>query len=88
MRKLPLTPSQYCQRWVEKLTGICPHERGYRAACIRELAKVTGLKIRSIDNNWSKNFQNYPSWVLIPLRNADLVNQMREIITRDDFPNA
>lgn len=88
LRQLPLTPQEYCQRWVFKLTGIAPQERGYRSACIRELAKVTGLKERSIDNNWGQNFQDHPQWVKVCLRHADLVNQMREVIARDDFPCA
>ena len=83
-----MEPLEYCDRWVEKYTNIAPGERGYRAACIRELAKATGLKERSIDNNWGEDFKKRPEWVLTGLRNADLVNQAREIFRSDNFPRS
>jgi hypothetical protein len=86
LRKKPMEPREYCRRWVPKFYRISPDERGYRKACIKELAKVTTLEEGTI-NNWGSQFEGRPDYVLVMLRMADMINQIREIISLPpDFP--
>ncbi len=86
LRKKPMEPREYCCRWVPKFYGISPDERGYRKACIKELAKVTTLEEGTI-NNWGSQFEGRPNYVLVMLRMADMINQIREVVSLPpDFP--
>ncbi|NER26437.1 MAG: hypothetical protein F6J89_02120 [Symploca sp. SIO1C4] len=87
LRILPLTPEEYCRRWIPKLRGIQPDERGYRQACIIELARITTLKENTI-NTWGKDFKDAPRYVQAICRMADMLNQIREKATfSDNFPD-
>lgn len=81
LRNTPLEPLDYCQRWVE----MSPDDRGYRKACVEALAEATGLSPRTI-NNWGKHFEKRPDYALHALRMADLLNQIRKIVTPPDYP--
>lgn len=73
LRKLPLEPAEYCRRWVKADPG-----KGYRKVCVNALAEATGLDSGTI-RNWGSNFERRPRYVLHVLRQADLLNQIREL---------
>jgi hypothetical protein len=77
LRRLPLEPMDYCQRWVSRSPS-----RGYRKACINALVDATGLSPGTI-RNWGTDFQRRPLYVLRILRQADLLNQLRELDRAD-----
>ena len=79
IRGLSLEPEEYCKRWVPIYQGKQPGERGYRAACIRELAKVSGIKASTIDINWGANFENRPHYLPRMLKLAHIINQIKQI---------
>lgn len=58
-----MSPSDFCAKWIPILYGIMPDERGYKAACIKELTAVTGLTESTIKNSWGANMANYPKSV-------------------------
>ncbi len=68
----PLEPMEFCQRWVKSPTS---GERGYHAACVRELAKACGISELTV-KGWGQNFQKYPSHIPTMLRTVDLLRQM------------
>lgn len=68
----PLEPQEFCRRWVKK---PAPGERGYQAACIRELARVCGVCERTVER-WGPRFERRPEHVLVLLRMADLLRQV------------
>ena len=70
-------PKDYCVRWIPELYGIQPSEWGYKAACIRELSKVTGA-VEGTIKGWGADFNKHPGYVAIML---DYVNALREIST-------
>lgn len=70
--EMPLEPQEFCRRWVNK---PAPGERGYRAACIRELARACGISERTVDG-WGPNFERRPEHILVLLRTVDLLRQM------------
>ena len=80
MRRLLLEPEEYCRRWVPVHQGKHPGERGYRAACVRELAKVAGIKESTIDINWGANFEKRPNYMPRLLRMADVINQLKQVL--------
>ena len=78
IRKLPLKPQEYCEKWVPILYGRQPGERGYKAACIRELARVSGVEADTIERNWGLTnmaFDAAPAYLPRMLRMADIINQ-------------
>jgi len=56
----------FCELWIPKLYGLQPDERGYKKACISELAKIVGdISPSNIQKNWKwgKGEKEYPKWV-------------------------
>ena len=78
-RRLPLEPQEYCRKWVPIYQGKKPGERGYRAACVRELAKVSGVKESTIDINWGSDFSERPGYLPRMLTLADVINSVKQI---------
>ncbi len=74
IRQLPLEPMEYCRRWVE----IDP-SRGYKKACINALAQATGLSPNTI-KDWGSNFNRRPRYIPFVLRQADLINQFKQLV--------
>ncbi|MDZ8086022.1 MULTISPECIES: hypothetical protein [Nostoc] len=74
IRQLPLEPMEYCRRWVD----IDP-ARGYRKACINALAQATGLSPHTI-KDWGTNFDRRPHYIPFLLRQADLLNQFKQLV--------
>ncbi|MFQ3617436.1 MAG: hypothetical protein SNJ57_10000 [Cyanobacteriota bacterium] len=52
-----------------------PQDRGYKAACIRELARVTDVAETTIERNWGTNFEKTPEYVRRLLLFADIANR-------------
>lgn len=71
---MPLEPIEYCRRWVPTIEG-----KGYRKTCINALAEVTGLSPSTI-KDWGSNFERRPKYIPRLLRQADLLNQFRELV--------
>jgi hypothetical protein len=80
IRRVPLEPKEYCQKWVPTLYGKHPGERGYKAACIRELSRVSGVSEESIEGNWGIDFSKAPSYLPRMLRMADIINQAVRVL--------
>ncbi|WP_449416068.1 hypothetical protein [Phormidium nigroviride] len=78
IRRKPLEPQDYCAKWIPKYYGKQPGEWGYRAACVREIQRVTELDDRTIEN-WGRDFAKCPKYVHVMLRMADIINQMRDL---------
>ncbi len=53
-----VSPSEYCAKWVTKISGIQPDERGYKSACVRELMRVTMLAESTI-RDWGVDFVDF-----------------------------
>jgi hypothetical protein len=86
LSRIPLEPSDYCAKWVPAFHGKNPGERGYRAACLRELARVSGFQESTI-NNWGTHFEKRPDHFLYLLRWVDIVNQVRQaVLLPPDIP--
>jgi hypothetical protein len=62
-KRKALEPLDFCNIWIPKLYGIQPNERGFKAACIKELAKITGTGYATIERNWAADFSDRPEWV-------------------------
>jgi hypothetical protein len=73
LRSLPLEPIDYCRRWV-----LIDPARSYWKVCVNALAQATGLSPKTI-KNWGTNFQQRPRYIPYVLRQADLLNQIREL---------
>jgi hypothetical protein len=87
--RLPLEPLEYCFKWVPIYQDKNPGERGYRAACVRELAKISGVKESTIDINWGADFSERPSYLSKMLALADIINSMKQIFPLPlDSPSA
>ncbi|WP_319422699.1 hypothetical protein [Pleurocapsa sp. FMAR1] len=56
-----------------------PEQRGYRKACIEQLAKATGLSETTIAN-WGKDFEKRPDYIVHTLSIANKLNRIRQII--------
>ena len=80
LRGKPLEPADFCARWI---TSIDPNDRGYYSACVRELAKATGLSERTV-NGWGADFAKRPKYIIILLRKEDLIRQMRLLLDKFD----
>jgi hypothetical protein len=76
-----VSPSEYCEKWVTKICGLQPDERGYKSACVRELMRVTGLAESTI-REWGIDYVKFnekPSKaVLAALKWADQINSVKE----------
>lgn len=46
-----LDPESFCQKWIPRLTGIQPNQRGYRTCSCQLLSYVLG-KSRGTVENW------------------------------------
>ncbi len=46
-----LDPESFCQKWIPRLTGIQPHQRGYRTLSCQLLSFVLG-KSQGTVQNW------------------------------------
>lgn len=75
-----LEPLDFCNIWIPKIYGIQPNERGFKAACIRELTKITGTQYTTIERNWGADFSDRPDWVPRVLRREHMLNRIREIV--------
>ncbi|MFN6571572.1 hypothetical protein [Dendronalium sp. ChiSLP03b] len=86
IRQLPLEPMEYCHRWVSQEPG-----RNYRKACINAIAQVTGNSPKTV-KDWGTDFRRRPKYVTRILRQADLINQFKQLVVKGivtlppDFP--
>ncbi|MBD2487610.1 hypothetical protein [Aulosira sp. FACHB-615] len=86
LRQLPLEPTEYCRRWVNQEPG-----RNYRKACINAIAQVTGTSPKTV-KDWGTDFRRRPKYITRILRQADLINQFRQLVAQGivtlppDFP--
>lgn len=78
LKRKPLEPLDFCNRWIPKLYNVQPDERGYKAACIRELEKITGTQYTTIERNWGADFSNRPEWVPRILKREHLLNLIQQ----------
>ncbi|MEO0376213.1 MAG: hypothetical protein AAF329_16640 [Cyanobacteria bacterium P01_A01_bin.17] len=69
-----MTPKGYCAEWVPKLYGVSSEERGYRLLCAKELARITGYKVGSIQN-WGADFAKAPKAARRICAMASVLNQ-------------
>lgn len=74
LRKIPLEPIDYCNRWVP----LNPN-KGYRKSCINALTKASGLSSQTV-KNWGRNFSRRPQNLPYVLRHLDLLNQVIELV--------
>ena len=58
----PMTAPEFCQKWIPILYNLQPTDRGYKAACIRELAQITSLTERAI-KGWGDDLGSHPDSV-------------------------
>ncbi|MDX2231888.1 MAG: hypothetical protein NW220_19800 [Leptolyngbyaceae cyanobacterium bins.349] len=77
-----MKPEDYLNKWVPKLYGVKPEERGYRKTCIDEMHRVTGISKNTI-NTWGALFENSPDHVHHTLRWVDTLNQIREMVSME-----
>ncbi|NEO85510.1 MAG: hypothetical protein F6J87_14870 [Spirulina sp. SIO3F2] len=60
---LPMTPAEYCLKWVAPHFPIDPdtnkRKRGYREECKRQLSKATKLSESTI-NDWGSDLSGHP----------------------------
>ena len=74
-----MNPLTYCQKWVPILYNIQPGTRGWKTACIKELARVTKAAVSTV-KNWGTEFEGHPDYVRVILDQADIINQMQQIL--------
>ncbi|MBD1836621.1 MULTISPECIES: hypothetical protein [unclassified Coleofasciculus] len=74
LRRIPLEPIDYCNRWVP----LNPN-KGYRKSCINALTKATGLSSQTV-KNWGFNFTRRPQNLPHLLRQLDLLNQFLQLV--------
>jgi hypothetical protein len=76
-----MEPIEYCSIYVKSPQ---PHERGYRAACVRVLAAATMdfYSLSTIDKNWGAVFEKRPSPVLKLLDIAHTINVVHIALER------
>ncbi len=74
--QLPLEPMEYCRRWVTHEPG-----RNYRKACINAIAQVTGTSPKTV-KDWGRDFRYRPKYVTRILRQADLINQFKQLVAQ------
>ncbi|MBD1890504.1 hypothetical protein [Coleofasciculus sp. FACHB-SPT9] len=86
IRQLPLEPMEYCRRWVTQESGL-----NYRKVCINAIADITGASPKTV-KDWGPDFQRRPKYVTRILRQADLLNQFKQLVVTGiitlppDFP--
>ena len=71
-----MEPREFCQTWLETPN---PGDWGYRRACVRLLAEATGLSERTIEN-WGKDFDRRPDYVLIILKKDNALREIQKIL--------
>lgn len=76
-----MSPEEYCRIWVPVLYNTLPEQRGYKARCLEELAKVTGFTEQSI-KNWGANFEGHPDYVKVILKQANIINEFRQLFKK------
>jgi hypothetical protein len=74
---IPLDPWEYCFRYVPKKYFIQPGQWGYWKSCVKELSRVTGLGVSTV-NSWGSQFQRAPRLTRLVLRQADMLKQIQE----------
>ena len=74
-----MTPAEYCEKWIPTIAGLYPDERGYKTACIKELARVTGLTEMAI-KKWGADMDGYPLNIKHILQMANTINAMKQIL--------
>jgi hypothetical protein len=74
----PMKPSEYCNAWVTKITGIQPDERGYKKACVTELMRVTGCAESTVWG-WGDSFDECPAYVKFILAPTHANNLIKEV---------
>lgn len=74
-----MSPSQFCEKWIPILYNISPDQRGYKAACIRELQAVTGLTERTV-KSWGADMADYPDSVGNTLKFANMAYGIKHAI--------
>ncbi|NES01720.1 MAG: hypothetical protein F6K22_02110 [Okeania sp. SIO2F4] len=79
--KTGMSPEDYCRIWVPVLYKTLPEQRGYKARCIEELAKVTGFTEQSI-KNWGADFKGHPDYVKVILKQANIINEFRQLFKK------
>ena len=75
----PLSPPDFCQRWIPIKTGKQPQEYGYRKDSIKLLAELTGYGENTCDN-WLSNPEKVPRLVKLYLRVVDILWQIQRLI--------
>lgn len=70
----PLSPADYCAKWVTAMYNIEPSEYGYKGFCIKELHRITGYSEKTI-KNWGTNFERAPQVVRRICTMANILNQ-------------
>jgi hypothetical protein len=74
--QLPLEPMEYCRRWVTHSPG-----RNYRKTCINAIAQATGTSPKTV-KDWGKDFCLRPKYITRILRQADLINQFKQLVAQ------
>jgi len=74
-----LEPSEYCRKWVPKLHGKYPEDRGYYLACVKELSEVSGITDGAI-RNWGTDFKKCPEYFRNLLSWVDVVRQVQSSV--------
>lgn len=75
-----MEPLEFCRQYVD----VPPEARGFYTACCRELAKATGLSIRSVQN-WGSDFSRRPRYVLSILGKEHVIRQIKRLVSADDL---
>ncbi|WP_206756695.1 hypothetical protein [Planktothrix sp. FACHB-1365] len=75
-QKATLEPKEFCLRWVKTPN---PGARGYYTACVRDLAKATGLSERTIEG-WGPEFRDRPDYILVVLEKENTIRQIRQLV--------
>ncbi|MFG6094257.1 hypothetical protein SPB21_03360 [Leptothoe sp. ISB3NOV94-8A] len=70
----PLSPAEYCAKWVPEMHNIKPNEYGYKGLCIKELHRITGYSEKTI-KNWGSNFERAPQVASRLCTMANILNQ-------------
>ncbi len=78
LHQRPMKPSEYCQAWITKITGIQPDEKGYKSACVKELMRVTGAAESTVWG-WGDTFDDCPSYVKFILAPTHANNLIKEV---------
>lgn len=74
-----MSPSEFCEKWIPVLYNLSPSDRGYKAACIRELMQITGLAEVTI-KMWGADMGDYPNSVASTLKLANQLYAVKHAI--------